>query len=191
MHDLLVEYHKTKSIAIRNEIVMENARLAYKLAGQFYRRFKGRVPLDDLISECFIGMIRAIENFNPELGFGFAALACPTIRWHVMHYIERYEMNHSKFRYVSYCRRNDKGLEQSELIADEAGIDPQVWAAGNELTQKLMAKLNPKYQRILGHLMDGWSDTEASAAESLGRGNGRLVRQAAAKHLKRLRGGLD
>lgn len=188
MSDLFTEYRKTKSIALRNEIVTQNMRIAYKLAGQLYHQFRGKIPLDDLVSECSIVLIRAVEDFDPSRGFKFSTFAYAIIRRHVMHSIKQVGLKRSQLNYRSYNRIDIRGKELSESIIDKVSTDPQERVAGNEITEILMSKLNPKYQRILSRILDGWTDIKASEAESLGRGNGYIVRKVAADHLTRLCG---
>ena len=62
--------------AARNRFISANLRFVVSEANRFYRMFQ-RMPLLDLIQEGNIGLIRAIEKFNPEMGFRFSTYA----RW--------------------------------------------------------------------------------------------------------------
>ena len=60
----------------RNKIVTDNMGLVVSTA----RKYQGQgLELDDLVSEGTIGMIKAVERYNPEKG-GFAAFALPEIK---------------------------------------------------------------------------------------------------------------
>jgi len=56
----------------RDKLVLHNLRLAWKLA----KRFRGRgLPMDDLLSEASIGLLRAAEKYSPDPGYRFTAYA--------------------------------------------------------------------------------------------------------------------
>ena len=74
--ELFVEYRRTGSRVLRNQIVDRQEHLAERCA----RRFQGRgESLDDLRQVAFIGLIRAVERFDPGRGVPFGAFAVPTI----------------------------------------------------------------------------------------------------------------
>ena len=59
----------------------DHLRLVYKIAGQIHRSPGGsQTDLDDLISHGVEGLMRALERFDPELGFSFTTYAYPRIR---------------------------------------------------------------------------------------------------------------
>jgi len=69
-------YGATGDIAIRDELVAAHLRLAIHLA----RRFSNRgVPQDDLEQVAAMGLIMAIDRFEPERGLEFSTFATPTI----------------------------------------------------------------------------------------------------------------
>lgn len=75
-HELLAAYHQTRDLALRDQLVAENLRLALHLA----RRFSNRgVSLDDLEQVASLGLLRAIDRFDPERGLEFSTFATPTI----------------------------------------------------------------------------------------------------------------
>lgn len=57
----------------RNEMVTRNLRLVYSVAHKIKRRTQ--VPLEDLIQEGSIGLIRAVEGYDPSMGTQFATFA--------------------------------------------------------------------------------------------------------------------
>lgn len=70
------DYEATRDRAVRDELVQAHLRLAVHLA----RRFNNRgVPLDDLIQVASLGLIKAVERFEPERGLEFSTFATPTI----------------------------------------------------------------------------------------------------------------
>lgn len=70
------DYQRTGDLAIRDELVAAHLRLAIHLA----RRFANRgVPQDDLDQVAALGLLKAIDRFEPERGLEFSTFATPTI----------------------------------------------------------------------------------------------------------------
>ena len=74
--DLFFRYYRTRSVAIRERLVMNHMNLVRFLAKKFANRGE---PLDDLIGVGTIGLMHAIDRFDPERGIRFATFATPTI----------------------------------------------------------------------------------------------------------------
>ena len=73
---LLREYHETRDLAIRDQLIEAHLRLAEHLA----RRFSNRgVSLDDLVQVASLGLVQAVERFEPDRGLEFSTFATPTI----------------------------------------------------------------------------------------------------------------
>ena len=71
-----VNYRATGNRAVRDDLIESHLRLAEHLA----RRFANRgVPLDDLIQVASLGLVKAVERFEPERGLEFSTFATPTI----------------------------------------------------------------------------------------------------------------
>ena len=70
------EYHRTGDPRLRNQLVETHLDLARREA----LRFAGRgEPVDDLLQVARLGMLKAVERFDPTLGVPFSAFARPTI----------------------------------------------------------------------------------------------------------------
>ncbi len=70
------EYRRTGDIRCRNDLVEAHLHLAQQEAG----RFAGRGELhDDLLQVARIGLIKAVERYDPGRGVPFGAFARPTI----------------------------------------------------------------------------------------------------------------
>ncbi len=73
----------------RNKMIVSNLRLVVKVA----RRYSNRgIAFLDLIEEGNLGLIRAVEKFDPERGFRFSTYAT----WWIRQTIERAIMNQSR-----------------------------------------------------------------------------------------------
>ena len=71
-----VEYRRTRERTLRNELVEEHMRLAELLARRFVHRGE---PLDDLRQVALVGLLKAVERFEPDRGLQFSSFAMPTI----------------------------------------------------------------------------------------------------------------
>jgi len=76
MRDLFVEYRATGDRALRNQLVEEHVRLAEFLARRFAQRGE---PIDDLRQVALLGLLKAVERFDPDRGVQFSSFATPTI----------------------------------------------------------------------------------------------------------------
>jgi RNA polymerase sigma-B factor len=71
-----VEYCRTRDRNLRNELVEEHMRLAEFLSRRFAHRGE---PLDDLRQVALVGLLKAVERFEPDRGLQFSSFAMPTI----------------------------------------------------------------------------------------------------------------
>ncbi len=81
--DLFQEYARTKDSGVRERLVLAHTNLAHFLA----RRYAGRgEPLEDLIQAAHLGLLAAIERFDPERGTEFSTFATATIVGEIKRY---------------------------------------------------------------------------------------------------------
>lgn len=74
--ELFATYRDTRDRAVRNELVERWQSLAQACARRFTS--KGE-PLEDLEQVAFVGLVKAVERFDPAFGVPFAGYAVPTI----------------------------------------------------------------------------------------------------------------
>lgn len=74
--ELLHRYCQDHDVAVRDELVRRFMPFARKLA---LRYLHSREPLDDLVQVANLGLLNAIERFEPGPGRSFKAYAAPTI----------------------------------------------------------------------------------------------------------------
>ncbi len=112
---LLRTYHETRDPAVRDQLVDLNSDLVHYIARRFANRGE---PLEDIEQVGFLGLIHAIERFDPSLENEFSTFATPTI----MGEIRRY------FRDRSWAVRVPRRLQENLL---------RVNAAAQQLTGEL------------------------------------------------------
>lgn len=73
----------------RHRMIVSNLRLVVKIARRYYNR---GLEFSDLIEEGNLGLLRAVEKFDPERGFRFSTYAT----WWIRQTIERAIMNQTR-----------------------------------------------------------------------------------------------
>jgi RNA polymerase sigma-B factor len=73
---MFVEYAATRDVRLRDELVEAHIGLARHLAGRF--TFRGE-PLDELEQVALVGIMNAVDRFEPERGGQFSTFAVPTV----------------------------------------------------------------------------------------------------------------
>jgi RNA polymerase sigma-B factor len=73
---LLIRYRRDGDPTVREELVARFMPLARRLAA----RYRGdREPLEDLVQVASLGLVKALDRFDPERGVAFSSYAVPTI----------------------------------------------------------------------------------------------------------------
>jgi RNA polymerase sigma-B factor len=71
-----VEYHGTHDRRLRNELIEAHKSLAVHLARRFANRGE---PFDDLLQVAYLGMLKAVERFDPDRQLEFSTFATATV----------------------------------------------------------------------------------------------------------------
>jgi RNA polymerase sigma-B factor len=74
--ELLRRYHETRDPAVREELVGRYMQFARSMA---LRYRGGSEPTDDLVQVASLGLVNAIDRFDPTRGIPFLAFAAPTV----------------------------------------------------------------------------------------------------------------
>ncbi len=82
-YKMFSEYKRTKDIALRNEIASHYMYMAEILSKKFINR---GIEYDDIYQVACVGVLYAIERFNPDRGIRFATYATPTILGEIRKY---------------------------------------------------------------------------------------------------------
>lgn len=117
--DLLRAYASARSPELRDELVRRFLPLAKSLALRYRRQTES---LDDLVQVASLGLVKAINGFDPALGFPFEVYATPTILGELRRH----------FRDHVWNLRLPRGLQELTIkirratddLADELGHSP-------------------------------------------------------------------
>lgn len=140
-HELFRRYKEEGDVEAREKLVMSHMNLVRFLANKFKNRGE---PLDDLIQVGYLGLLKAIDRFDPSRGLEFTTYATPTI----MGEIKRH------FRDKGWSVRVPRRLQE---------LSAKVNQATDVLTTEL--RRSPKIEEIAEYL-DASVDEVLEAMES-------------------------
>lgn len=104
---LFREYKDTRDPKIRDQLVEMHQNLVRFLAGKFANRGE---PLEDLVQVGLIGLINAIDRFDPERGTKFSTYATPTVVGEIRRH----------FRDKAWSLKVPRRLQELNLAANKA-----------------------------------------------------------------------
>jgi RNA polymerase sigma-B factor len=137
-----VEYKQTNERRLRNELIEAHRSLASHLARRFANRGE---PFDDLLQVAYLGMLKAVERFDPDRGLEFSTFATATVEGELKRH----------FRDRTWSIRVPRRPQELHL---------RLGNAVNELSQRL--KRPPRVSELASEL--GVSDDDVLEAMEVG-----------------------
>lgn len=83
------EYKATGDPLLQEELVLHYQGLVYKLAHKISRQLKQGCEMEELVSDGMLGLVKAIDAFDPTRGFQFSTYATPVIRGSIYNGLRR------------------------------------------------------------------------------------------------------
>lgn len=159
-------FRETHGTATRDQIVSRYLHLVQSVA----RRFSGMgESMEDLIQEGSIGLLNAVDLFDPDRGVKFSTYACHLITSQIQHYLrDRGRL----IRQPAWVQElNTKVTRATEQLAQEIGRDPTPNEIAERLNISAESVVNVLAARSLNRVMslsapaDGSNDTDLSLIE--------------------------
>ena len=108
------EYKKTGDPYLQEELVVKYQGLVYKLAHKIVRKLKQGTEVEDLISDGMVGLVKAIDAFEPERGFKFSTYATPVVRGSILNGLRRLDWLPERTR--TKARHYQKAVAELEQL---------------------------------------------------------------------------
>ena len=156
---LLRRYARFHDLAARDELLERFLPLARGLARRYHR---GSEPLDDLVQVASIGLLNAIERFDPERGREFTTFAIPTIVGELKRY----------YRDYGWAMKVPRGDKDRVVALNRAIEDLSTRAAHSPTPQELADHTAMTLEEVLRGLELAASAWPASLEESAERPDG-------------------
>jgi RNA polymerase sigma-32 factor len=129
-----VEYARTGDPGVARKIASANLRLVIKMAAGYARR--SALSLDDLIQEGTVGLMEAIQRYEPQRGLRFATYAI----WWIRAYLLRYLLDNSRLVRAGRSRADRHRFFHGEAPAAELSLEaPSAGGDGDPLMDLLAA----------------------------------------------------
>jgi|SRR5690554_3525188 len=104
----------------RERLIQGNLRLVLSVLKQFHNRGEN---IDDLFQVGCVGLVKAVDNFDPSIGVRFSTYAVPMI----LGEIRRYLRDNNPIRVSRSLRRTaHKALQAKEQLAKSMGREPSI-----------------------------------------------------------------
>jgi RNA polymerase sigma-B factor len=172
---LFERYQREGDMIAREKLVERFLPLARRLARRYERASE---PLEDLVQVASVGLVKAIDRFEPEHGTGFSSYAVPTILGELKRH----------FRDAGWALHVPRGMQERVLKVNEA-IERLSGPLGSSPSpQQIAAELNMPVEEVLEAMEAGAAydtvsldaplrstdDDKASLADAVGSVDDRL-----------------
>ena len=148
--ELFDRWRRFRDIRARDELIARFLPLARKLARRY---ISASEPYDDLVQVASLGLVKAVERFDPDRGFAFTSFAVPTIVGELKRY----------FRDTAWALHVDRGAQERARKIAEAQEEVSAHTGRPPTIHELAQYLEMSEEEVL----DGLQTAEAYDAVSL------------------------
>ena len=149
---LLVRYHEHGDTAARDMLVERFMPLARQLAQRYRRRDE---PIDDLLQVASVGLVKAVDRFDPSRGTAFSTYAVPTIVGELKRY----------FRDTGWALHVPRGMQERALHLDQVSEELNQRLGRAPSTSELARELGLTSEEVLLTMDAGSAIQSASLDE--------------------------
>ena len=112
----------------RQKLVESNYRLAISMAKKYHRQ---GTSFEDLLQESVVGLLKAVDKFDPELGYKFSTYACWWIKQAILQFVNE---SSTDIKVPTHSRLlNQKIKKKIAEIENETGTAPSVEVLSEQL----------------------------------------------------------
>lgn len=122
------QYQISHDIALRDQLACENLPLVYKIARRYSTYGE---PIEDLIQEGSIGLLHAIDHFDPEQGVQFSSYAVHLITSQIQHYLR--DCGHLIRQPAWVQELNSKVVRATKQLEQQLGREPSLTEIADHL----------------------------------------------------------
>lgn len=148
-HELFRLYKEKGDEEARDQLIVSHLNLVRFLASKFKNRGE---PLDDLVQVGTIGLIKAIDRFDPERGLEFTTYATPTILGEIKRH----------FRDKGWSIRVPRRLQELSAKVNQATDELTVELQRSPSVEEIAAKLGVGAEEILEAMESSGAYTSVS-----------------------------
>ena len=116
---------------IRDKLILDNMGLVYKVANKFKSRCENKCDFDDFIQLGVIGLIKAVDNYDPEKGSSFSYYAYVKIGSEINRYIRE------KINVINLIPKDNVIVSKIQKEIDNMLIENHRYPSIKELSEKL------------------------------------------------------
>jgi RNA polymerase sigma-B factor len=150
----LMRRHKGGDASARDELIERYMPLARSLALRYRRASE---PLDDLVQVASVGLVKAVDRWDPDRGLAFSSYAVPTILGEIKRH----------FRAKGWAIRVPRRLQELRMSIGKASADLSQELGRSPTAAELATRLGVEVEEVL----EGLESANAYATLSLDAGD--------------------
>lgn len=129
-NDIWKNYKSTKSKELKDKLIIDNIEIVKVIAGRLYATYNSNVDYEDLVSYGILGLIDAIEKFDPNKNVKFETYANFRIRGAIIDQLRNLDwvprstrQKYKKLEETMQNLQNKYGLNiEDSILAEELGL---------------------------------------------------------------------